>query len=322
MVLLPFATARGGFALFLELLEDRCVPTGGLSLHQSLVTQLYQDVLGRLPDAPGLAYWSAALDKGATRSDVAGQLIQTPEALARVLDNLYQSSLGRQADADGSAAFLPLLAQGQQEQVQAQIFGSREYSAHHHINGLADYLAHLYADVLGRPADSTALAYFSKSQFDGDNTAIALAVLESTEARHDQVQEDYLRYLERDPDAIGAAYWADSIAQCADSLTLAQALLGSDEYFNSPHANNDAVETAAGTPAVTDVAANDIRLFGRDYEVALIQNPAHGSAAVREDGSIIYAPNAGFSGVDVLAYRLQTTAGMSSLGIVAITVLG
>jgi Bacterial Ig domain/Domain of unknown function (DUF4214) len=308
--------------LFLELLEDRCLPTGGLSLHQSLVTQLYQDVLGRLPDAPGLAYWSAALDQGATRSEVAGQLIQTPEALARVLDDLYQANLGRQADSAGSAAFLPLLARGQQDQVEAQIIGSQEYSAHHQINGLTDYLAHLYADVLGRPADSTALAYFSKSQFDGDHTAIALAVLQSTEGRRDRVQQNYLRYLERDPDVTGAAYWADSFAQYADSLTLAQALLGSDEYFNSPHANNDAVETAVGTPAVFNVAANDIRLFGRAYEVALVQNPAHGSAAVREDGSIIYVPDAGFSGVDVLAYRLQTAAGTSSLGIVTVNVLG
>lgn len=308
--------------MFLELLEDRCLPAGGLSLHQSLVTQLYQDVLGRLPDAPGLAYWSASLDQGATRSEIAGQLIQTPEALARVLDDLYQSNLGRLADSAGSAAFLPLLAQGRQDRVQAQILGSQEYSAYHQINGLADYLAHLYVDVLGRPADATALTYFSKSQFDGDHTAIALAVLQSPEARHNQVQQAYSRYLERDPDATGAAYWADSVARCADSLTLAQALLGSDEYFNSPHANNDAIETPAGTSAVFDVAANDIRLFGRAYEVALVQNPAHGSAAVRENGSIIYAPNAGFSGVDVLAYRLQTAAGTSSLGIVTITVLG
>jgi hypothetical protein len=103
-------------------------------------------------------------------------------------------------------------------------------------------------------------------------------------------------------------------------LTFAQAIVGSDEYFDSPHANNDAASTKAGMPVTIDVAANDIRLFGRSYEVALEQNPANGSAAVNPDGSIIYAPSAGFIGVDILTYRLQTAAGSSSLGIVTITV--
>jgi hypothetical protein len=306
--------------LVLEQLEARCLPTGGFSLNQNLVIQLYQDVLARTPDSAGLNYWSSALDQGATRSEVAGQLLQTNEAQSHLLDKLYESELGRQADAVGKSTFLPLLAQGQELLVQARLFGSAEYSSHNHVSGLSDYLAHLYADALGRPADAPAAAYFGGSQFSGDRTAIALAVLGSPEATDLLIEKEYRHLLEREPDSAGAKHWADALTQGANPLTLGQSLLGSDEYFNSPHANNDAVTTAAGTSVNLNVAANDQRLFGRSVEVALEQNPAHGSAAVRDDGSIIYIPAAGFTGVDILAYLVQTDAGISNLGIVTITV--
>jgi hypothetical protein len=304
----------------LEQLEERCVPTGGLSLNQDYVAQLYQDVLGRTPDPTGINYWSGFLDQGMSRGLLAGQLTHTTEALTRALDNLYEHYLGRRADTSGTAAFLPMLVSGQDEQVQAQLLGSPEYSQFHQASSLHDFLAHLYVDVLGRPADAAAEAYFGGAQFAGNRTAIASAVVSSPEANRVLIQQDYERFLQREPDSAGAAYWANALTQSANSLTLAQGILGSDEYFDSPHANNDAASTTAGMPVTIDVAANDTRLFGRSYEVALDQNPANGSAAVNPDGSIIYAPSAGFTGVDILTYRLQTAAGSSSLGIVTITV--
>ena len=314
------ATARSRTRPGLEPLEDRCVPTAGLSLNQDYVAQLYQDVLGRTPDSGGISYWASFLDQGVSRGLVAGQLAHTTEALTLTLDHLYQNYLDRQADPTAVAVFLPLLASGQDDTVQAQLLGSPEYSQLHQANSLHDFLAHLYVDVLGRPADAPAEAYFSGAQFGGDRDAIALAVVSSPEANRVLVQQEYERFLQREPDSAGAEYWANAFAQGANSLTLAQAILGSDEYFDSPHANNDAASTPAGTPVTIDVAANDTRLFGRSYEVALQKNPTNGSAAVNPDGSIVYAPSAGFTGVDILTYRLQTAAGSSSLGIVTITV--
>ena len=37
---------------------------------QAEITALYQQVLGRDPDAGGLAYWNGLLTRGATRQDV------------------------------------------------------------------------------------------------------------------------------------------------------------------------------------------------------------------------------------------------------------
>jgi hypothetical protein len=185
---------------------------------------------------------------------------------------------------------------------------------------LTDYLAHLYVDVLGRPADITAQSFFASAQFAGDRTAIALDVLHSPEAIRQEIKGAYQAYLQRQPDDAGLDYWTDAVGSGMNAQRIASNLLGSDEYFDSPHANQDVAETTAGTPVVFNVAVNDTRLFGRSYEVELIQNPDNGTAAVREDGSIIYLPGKDFTGTDMLTYRLRTDAGISSLGIATITV--
>ncbi len=303
----------------LEALEDRLVLTGGQTLNQSYVAQIYQDVLGRVADQQGIDYWSARLDQGMTRSECAGQLVHSDEALAHRLDSLYEQYLGRQADDSGKAAFLPLLSSGNVDQVAASLLSSGEYASKNSVYNLTDFLAHVYVDVLGRPADSGAQSFFADRQFSGNSMAIALAVVSSPEAHDHAIQQSYAQLLEREPDALGEAYWQGAFYKGEDSLTLAQAILGSDEYFNSPHANNDLVETTSGSVMV-NVAANDVRLFGRKFDVELVQNPLNGFAAVREDGSIVYVPKAGFTGTDVITYRLHTDAGVSSLGVFAITV--
>jgi hypothetical protein len=305
----------------LELLENRLVPTGGMSLNQNYVAQIYQDLLGRAADQQGIDYWSAQLDRGMTRGACAGQLIHSDEALTHRLDNLYEQYLGRAADDSGKSTFLPLLNSGKVEQVEASLLSSTEYASKNGIHNLADFLAHVYVDVLGRPADSGAQAYFADKIFANNSMAIATVVVSSPEAHEDVIHQDYLQFLEREPDATGAAFWKGAFSQGCDTLMLARAILGSDEYFLSPHANNDAVETTSGSAVTCSVAANDVRLFGRKSEVEIVQNPLNGFAAVREDGSVIYVPRAGFTGTDILTYRLHTDAGgSSSIGVLTVTI--
>jgi hypothetical protein len=304
----------------IEALEDRLVPTGGLTLNQSYVTQLYTDLLQRVPDQQGIDYWSSKLDQGMTRSECAGQVIHSDEALTHTLDKYYEQYLGRHADDRGKEAFLPLLRSGDVNQVQARLLSSPEYATTNGIQNLSDLLAHVYVDVLGRPAESGAQSFFANKQFANNSLAIATMVLNSPEACEREIKNSYLQFLEREPDVSGVTFWRDGLAKECNALTLAQAILGSDEYFQTPHANDDTVEIKTGQSAQVNVAANDVRLFGRQYEVELVKNPTNGVAAVREDGSIIYVPQAGFTGTDVLTYRLHTDAGMSSIGILTVTV--
>jgi hypothetical protein len=72
----------------------------------AFVVGLYNDVLGRTPDAAGQAGWTQALQTGASLSQVALAFLTTPEARQQVIDGYYQTFLNRPADAGGVAAWL------------------------------------------------------------------------------------------------------------------------------------------------------------------------------------------------------------------------
>ena len=65
------------------------------------MTSLYSDVLGRLPDAAGLAGWVARLQAGASDALVANSLLTSTEADHRIVDQSYLEYLRRPADAGG-----------------------------------------------------------------------------------------------------------------------------------------------------------------------------------------------------------------------------
>jgi hypothetical protein len=61
----------------------------------SYVRRAYQDVLGRLPDASGEAFWTNRLNNGADRGSVALQFINSPEARRRLVDEQFLRFLDR-----------------------------------------------------------------------------------------------------------------------------------------------------------------------------------------------------------------------------------
>jgi len=97
-LLRPVAPARKA-ELGLEALEDRT--TSSVAANDLFVSSLYQGLLGRPADAGGLAYWTARLDTGATRTQVAQGIAGSDEALSRDVQLFYQALLGRPAEAAG-----------------------------------------------------------------------------------------------------------------------------------------------------------------------------------------------------------------------------
>jgi hypothetical protein len=94
------------------------------------LTALYEDVLGRAPDAGGLATWGAALAGGMSRERVAALILGSQEADQILVAGWYQTYLHRQTDAGGLAAWVGMLQAGEsQEKVLADILGSQEYFA-------------------------------------------------------------------------------------------------------------------------------------------------------------------------------------------------
>ena len=80
-----------------------------------------------------------------------------------------------------------------------------------------------------------------------------------------------------------------SVPACAD---------GTVNVAIYPVAVPDTAATTEGKTIEVDVQANDI---GDTSDLQIVSGPAHGSATI---GSIIYTPNAGFTGTDAVVYRV------------------
>jgi uncharacterized protein (TIGR03118 family) len=71
------------------------------STDAGFLTAIYQDALGRAVDASGQAFFTAALQKGATTTQVATNIFASDEFESDRIQSFYVSFLGRGADASG-----------------------------------------------------------------------------------------------------------------------------------------------------------------------------------------------------------------------------
>lgn len=102
----------------------------GGGTNDGFLQALYQDALGRPIDPGGLAWWSAQLDAGLSRTQVAVSILASDEYRANLIQSAYQHLLGRSADAGGLAFWLNALRAGAtDQQLNAGLASSAEYFA-------------------------------------------------------------------------------------------------------------------------------------------------------------------------------------------------
>ena len=96
------------------------------STNDGFLQALYQDVLGRLPDAEGLAYFDQGFAGGLSRGTLAGLLFGSSEYQNDLASTDFSTVLGRDAGT-GLPFFTGELQKGMTDQaVLAQILGSGE----------------------------------------------------------------------------------------------------------------------------------------------------------------------------------------------------
>jgi len=99
--------------------------------NQAFVTALYQDLLGRTPDAAGLAHHVNLLVAGRPRGEIVGDLLGSQERANLVVQEAYVQVLDRPADPAGLATFASRLRSGElnNRALLAALIGSDEYLA-------------------------------------------------------------------------------------------------------------------------------------------------------------------------------------------------
>jgi uncharacterized delta-60 repeat protein len=203
-----------------------------VSPNTQFVTQLYYDLLHRLPDDGGLNVFSSALDSGtSTRAQVVLGFLQSQEYLSNQIDHAYLDYFGRVADPGGLSHWLSVLRAGATiEQVDVAILNSPEVIAN---VGSSDvqFLIVLYRDIFGRAVDSVGMAGYTHALASGvPRSVVTMEILTSMEARTKLVEADYETFLNRPADSGGLAYWLSALEHGATSEQVASGILSSSEY--------------------------------------------------------------------------------------------
>ena len=155
----------------------------------AFITTLYQEILGRAPDAAGLTSWVNAVNSGATVAQIANSFWNSPEHLAHPIGNLntathdadnafvsvlYQDILGRTGDTGGIASWDQVLDSNSAtpNQVAMDFWNSSEHQAKLKA-GTAPASTYsisvtaLYNELLGRSPDTSGLNVWVNIQYSG-----------------------------------------------------------------------------------------------------------------------------------------------------------
>ena len=96
----------------------------------SYVTGLYEDILGRAPDAAGQSFWERILSTGQrSRAAVAYYFLSSSESLFQAVHDYYVDFLGREPSLAEEQGYVNAMASGQltPATVTALFLGSQEY---------------------------------------------------------------------------------------------------------------------------------------------------------------------------------------------------
>lgn len=222
------------------------------------VYALYEGLLGRAPDPLSLESLANALNTGTSLHDLTGAMLSMPEVQQHLnatdnvgfVEELYETVLGRQSDANGANGWITQLNAGVSR---VDVADSFVFSSEH----IADIqpafsvgifvpdlhtsdVARLYYAMLDRAPDAGGLQGFTSGVENGVASLrdVAQAVINSPEydshtgalSNSAYVQNIYEQVLGRQADAGGLQGWTDVLAQGASRASLVTAVVDSSEF--------------------------------------------------------------------------------------------
>jgi hypothetical protein len=193
---------------------------------------VYEHLLGRAPDAGGLASWEGQLALGVSDAQVAYGIATSPEYRSDLVGFFYQYFLGRAADPAGLATWVGLLNAGWSDQAVLEgILGSAEFYAH--AGGTpSGFVTALYEDLLGRAPDGGGLATWVGLLNAGvSRGAVVAGFLSSSEYETNFVEGEYMNLLGRAADPAGLATWVSELASGVSYERIIAGIMGSPEFY-------------------------------------------------------------------------------------------
>jgi hypothetical protein len=208
------------------------------ALNQSFVCRLYGDLLFRIPDQGGMSFFQKQLGGGINRPALVMAAEASPEYEANLVQGVYGALLGRKASATELSSGRALLSGGGSfEQLEASVLGSPEYLQNRGGGTNAGFLSAVYQDILGRAIDPPGANFWAEvlASSASPNPRQTVAGLIITSLEHEQafLNTCYQRFLHRDGEAAGMAFWARAMQNGMTEEQVVGNFVGSAEYFNN-----------------------------------------------------------------------------------------
>lgn len=204
------------------------------------IDQLYQVILGRVPDAGGLTYWGdvmgflTAVSGGPAPAAnyVSAQLVRSPGSTGPRVVSAFHKLLGRDPEPVALGAWTTFLQTHSVEQLWAAIASYPEFAQHAGSN--AQMVRAAYTTVLCRQPDPDGLTFWTNFLADGSAPSAMVTLLaHSAEYATNLVTATYGQALRRTPDPDGLQYWSSQVqGGSSDALSLLTTLTATVESID------------------------------------------------------------------------------------------
>jgi hypothetical protein len=208
--------------------------------YDSYITELYYDVLSRVPVSQEVSGWAIAYNAaGQNNLVVANGIVNSSESLARIIGEDYSRLLGRAPELGAVPNWLHALNTGlNTQQLLVVIASSEEYYARQGGTNTA-WLTGLYQDLLGRQPDPVGRAAWSSALQQGlSRAAVATGFVYSGEENALQVDQAYRDLLGRPADPSGLQAWSAALAQGMTWQQLRVMFAASPEEYTTAQGEN------------------------------------------------------------------------------------
>jgi hypothetical protein len=212
------------------------------SYEATIVTKLYNQVLGRAPDTQGLEYWTNQIQHGQSYGVIAKGIFDSDEHIDPIIEKYYQQFLLRAPDAQGLAYWAGVWqAAGGPEPVIAGMITSPEFfasaaAANPTQSKNAAWVTELYARLLNRTSDNQGLQYWTGQLDSGamTPTQVVNGFQDSQENFQNLVTGYFNLYLGRNPTSSELATYVAQFEQGSTDADIQIEIIDLPEYANSP----------------------------------------------------------------------------------------
>jgi methionine-rich copper-binding protein CopC len=142
------------------------------------ITSYYKNILGREPDAAGLAYWTAQVESGGAKlADVVTSFTTSTESVTMVqpIIALYQAAFGRTPDTAGLQYWTQQVRSGASLDDVTQSFAQSTEFASVSGGSVSQLVSTLYQNTLGRAPDAAGLGYWTAQLSNGGSVSKILS---------------------------------------------------------------------------------------------------------------------------------------------------